>query len=68
MIEAHAPMGVSPVAHGRDKAPSPVQKFSESLQPQQRGNYDDDVPGRYTSPHGVSTPTPSIGLFLVIGW
>ena len=58
MIEAHQPMGGSFVAHGGDRAPSPVQKSSESLQPQQRGNYNDDLPGRYTSPHGVSTPTP----------
>ena len=49
MIEAHQPMGSSSVAHGEDGAISPVQKSSESLQPQQRGNYDDDLPGRYTS-------------------
>ena len=58
MIEAHQPMGGSSVAHGGHRAPSPVQKSSESLQPQQRGNYNDDLPGRYTSSHGVSTPTP----------
>ena len=59
MIEVHLPMGGSFVVHGGDRAPSPVQKSSESLlQPQQRGNYYDDLPGRYTSPHGVSTPTP----------
>ena len=60
MIETHQPMGGSAVAHGGDRAPSPVQKSSEYLQPQQRGsgNYNDDLPGRYTSPHGVSTPTP----------
>ena len=51
-------MGGSSVAHGGDRAPSPVQKSSESLPPQQRGNYNDDLQGRYTSPHGVSTPTP----------
>ena len=39
MIEAHQPMGGSSVSHGGDRAPSPVQKSSESLQPQQRGNY-----------------------------
>ena len=58
MIEAHQPMGGSSVAHGGDRAPSPIQKSSESLQPQQRGNYNDDLPGRCTSSHGVSTPTP----------
>ena len=68
MVEAHQPMGGSSVAYGGDKASSPVQKSSESLQPQQRGNYNDDLPGRSTSPHGVSTPTPLISLFLVIGW
>ena len=58
MIEAHQPMGGSSVAHGGDRAPSPVQISSGSLQPQQRGNYNDDLPCRYSSPHGVSTPTP----------
>ena len=66
MIEAHQPMGGSSVAHGGDRAPSPVQKSSESLQPQQRGNYNDDLPGRYTSPQGVSTPTPLNWPFLLI--
>ena len=31
MIEAHQPMGASSVAHGGDRAPSPVQKSSENL-------------------------------------
>ena len=58
MIKAHQPMGGSSVTHRGDRAPSPVQKSSESLQLQQRGNDNDELPGRYTSPHGVSTPTP----------
>ena len=57
MIEAHQSMGGSSVGHWGGRAPSTVQK-SESLQPQQHGNYNDDLPGRCTSPHGVSTPTP----------
>ena len=56
MIEAHQPMAGSSVAHGGDRAPYPVPL--PLLQPQQRGNDNDDLPGRYTSPHGVSTPTP----------
>ena len=56
-------MGGSSVAHGGDKAPSPVQKFSESLQTQQRGNYDDDLSGRYLPARRVS-PDP-IGLFVI---
>ena len=55
MTEVHQPMGCSFVAHGGDRTPSPVHKSSEFLQPQQRGNDNDDLPGRYTSPHGVST-------------
>ena len=58
-------MGGSSVAHGGDRESSPVQKFSESLQLQQRGNYDDDLPGRYLPARRVN-PDP-IGLF-VIGW
>ena len=46
------------VPYGGYRAPSPVQKSPESLQPQQHGNCNDDLPGRYTSPHGVSTSTP----------
>ena len=44
MIEAHQPMEGSSGAHGGDRAPSPVQKPSQSLQLQQRGNYNDDLP------------------------
>ena len=58
MIEAHQPMGGNSVAHGGDRAPFPVQKSFESLQLQQRADYNDDLPGRYASPHGVSTPNP----------
>ena len=65
MIEAHQPMGGSFVAHGGDRAPSPVQKSSESLQLQQRGNYNDDLPGRYLPARRVN-PDPT-GLS-VIGW
>ena len=58
-------MGGSSVAHGGDRAPFLVQKSSESLQLQQRGNYNDDLPGRYFPARRV-IPDP-IGLF-VIGW
>ena len=40
-------MGDSSVAHGEVRAPSPGQKSSEYLQLQRRGNYNDDLPGRY---------------------
>ena len=65
MIEAHLPMGGSSVAHGGDRDRSSVQKSSESLQLQQRGNYNHDLPGRYLSAWRVN-PDP-MGLF-VIGW
>ena len=58
-------MGGSSVARGGDWAPFPVQKSSESLQLQQRGNYNDYLPGRYLPARRVN-PDP-IGLF-VIGW
>ena len=56
MIEAHQPMGGSSVAHGGDWDPCPVQKPSESLQLQQRGNYNDDIPGRYLLARRVNRP------------
>ena len=40
-------MGGSSVAHGGDRAPQPVQSPPESLQLQQRGNDNNDLPGRY---------------------
>ena len=58
-------MGGSSVAHGGDRPPSPVQKSTEYLQLQQRGNYNDDLPGRYLPARRVN-PDP-IGLF-VIDW
>ena len=64
-MEAHQPMGSSSVAHGGDRAPCPVQKSSESIHLQLRGNYNDDLPGRY---HPARRVNPDrIGLF-VIGW
>ena len=65
MIEAHQPMGGSSGAHGGERVPSPVQESSESLQLQQRGNYNDDLPGRYLPARRVNPDR--IGLF-VIGW
>ena len=55
----------SSVTHGGDRAPSPVQKSSEYLQLHQRGNYNDDLPGRYLPARRVN-PDPT-DLF-VIGW
>ena len=52
---------------GDDRVPSPVQKSSKSLQLQQRGNYNDDLPGHTYLPARRVHPD-SIGLFLVIGW
>ena len=43
MIEAHQPLGGSFVGQGGDRVPSRVQKPSESLQLQQRGDYNDDL-------------------------
>ena len=63
MVEAHKPLGGSSVAHGGDRAPSPVQKSSESLQLQQRRNYNNDLPGRCLPARGVN-PDP-IGLFVI---
>ena len=63
MTEAHQPMEGSAVAHGGDRAPSPLQKSSEYLQLQQRGNYDSDLPGRYLPARRIN-PDP-IGLFVV---
>ena len=58
MVEAQQPMGSSSVSHEGDRTSSPPQKSSESLQLQQRGNYDEDLPDRYTTPHGVCQPRP----------
>ena len=66
MIEAHQPIGGSSVAHGGDRAPSPVQKSSKSLQLQQRGYYNDYLPGRYLLARRVNPD--SIGSLFVIGW
>ena len=63
MIEAHQPMGGSSVVHRGDRALSPVQKPSESLQLQQRGNYNDDLLDRYLPARRVN-PDP-IGLFVI---
>ena len=63
MIEAHQPMGDSSVAHGGDRASYRVQKSSESLQLQQRGNYSDNLPGRYLPARRVNPD--SIGLFVI---
>ena len=62
-MEAHQPMGGSFVAHWGDRAQPPVEKSSESLQLQQRGNYNDDLPGRYLPARRVN-PDP-IGLFVI---
>ena len=46
-MEAHQPMEGSSVAHEGGRAPSSAQKSSESLQLQQRGDYNDDLPCRH---------------------
>ena len=65
MTEAHQPMGSSCVTYEGDRAPSLVHKSSESLQLQQRGNYNENLPSRYLPALRIN-PDP-IGLF-VIGW
>ena len=58
-------MGGNSVAHGGDRAPSPVQKSSESQQLQQRRNYNDDLPGRYL--HARRVNGDPIDVFLMDG-
>ena len=65
MIEDQQSMRGTYVAHGGNRAPFQVQKSPESLHLQQRGNYNDDLTGRYRPARRVN-PDP-IGLF-VIGW
>ena len=65
MIEAHQPMRGNSAAHRGDRAPSSIQKSYESLQLQQRGNYDDFLPGRHVPAQRVNHDP--IDIF-VIGW
>ena len=58
-------MGGSSLANGGDRVISPVHKFREYLQLQQRGNANDILPGRHV-PARCRNPK-DIGLPL-IGW